>query len=378
MFVAGDPSGDEHASHVISQLKLTRPDIATFGIGGPHMKAEGFMPLLPFEPFNRMGFAEVLKQLPFFLSAKALLVKELKEKRPAALVCVDYPGFNIPLAKAANKLGIPVVWYIVPQVWAWKKKRAETLGNCASFIGVVFPFEAAYFSPYKARVEFVGHPLVELLEKKASGNGHGPDSLQKVKTLALVPGSRKQEILHMLGPMADAAILLKQKHPEIQVIVSKCNHLSNDLFHGPVEKLKKEFLQDVIISSAPLGEVLSQCQCAIVTSGTATLHTALMTIPHVVAYKTSAITFTLLRSMITLPFIGLPNIVAQEKIVPECIQDQVTGKDLCNAIAPFFEDKELYEKTKQKLGGLRKKLGGKKPSEEMAKVIIAIVTSNKK
>jgi lipid-A-disaccharide synthase len=166
MFVAGDPSGDEHASAVIGELRKQLPDVRLFGIGGPCMQENGFEALLPFEPFNRMGIAEVLLHLPFFLNAKSFLIKQLRNIRPAALVCVDYPGFNIPLMKAARGLGIPVVWYIVPQVWAWKKKRAKVLGDYASFIAVVFPFEKEYFIPYPAPVEFVGHPLVELLDRE--------------------------------------------------------------------------------------------------------------------------------------------------------------------------------------------------------------------
>jgi len=375
MFVAGDPSGDEHASAVIRALHKSDPAVCTFGIGGPNMQAAGFEPVLPFEPFNRMGFAEVIRHLPFFLGAKARCVSLLKERKPSVLVCVDYPGFNIPLMKSAKKLGIPVVWYIVPQVWAWKKKRAKILGENASSICVVFPFEAAYFSPYPAPVTFVGHPLVELIDKLDTDNKKATQDT--TLRLALVPGSRPQEIAYMLDPMVDAAIELKRKYPALTVTVSKCKSLPDAPFTYQKKRFDAIFGESLAISGLPLSDILLASDYAIVTSGTATLHTALMTVPMVIAYKTSGVTYSLLKQMITLPYIGLPNIVAQEKIVPECIQADVDGHKLADAIAMFIDNKEYCIATIGKLGDLKKKLGSKVASEEVAKKIIAASQSVK-
>ena len=204
MFIAGDPSGDEHASHVLHRLKAILPCGRFFGIGGPAMASHSFEQLMPFEEFNRMGLLEVIEHLPFFLKAKQRLIETMDKEKPKVLVCIDYPGMNIPLMKAAHERGIPVVWYIVPQVWAWKKNRAAILGRYASFIGTVFPFEVDYFKNYSAPVSFVGHPLVEAMEKRAltepsicraSINDGNPIRI------ALIPGSRKQEIENMLAVM---------------------------------------------------------------------------------------------------------------------------------------------------------------------------------
>ena len=375
MFVAGDPSGDEHAAAVIKRLKEILPEARLFGIGGPCMQENGFEALLPFEPFNRMGIAEVLLHLPFFLKAKLFLIKQLTDTKPAALVCVDYPGFNIPLMKAARRLGIPVVWYIGPQVWAWKKKRAEVLGNYASFIAVVFPFEKEYFTPYPAPVEFVGHPLVELLdrEQQVVAGTHRP-ALEKngPVRLALVPGSRPQEIAHLLPPMIDAAISLKTTYPSMSVAVSRARGLSAELFGAQTGRFEKRFPGCITVSDAPLFELVHDSDCAIVTSGTATLQTALAGVPLVVAYRTSAVTYSFLKSMVRLPYIGLPNIVADERIVPECIQHDATGEKLAAEVRRFIEDKEHYAITVQNLSRLRMKLGTKKPSVEVASAIRAI------
>ena len=377
MFVAGDPSGDEHAAAVIRSLQRALPGVHTFGIGGPCMAAQGFEAILPFEPFNRMGFAEVVSHLPFFLSAKSRCVKELTLRRPAALVCVDYPGFNIPLMKAARRLSVPVVWYIVPQVWAWKKKRAAILGANASHIAVVFPFETDYFLSFAAPVSFVGHPLVEMLDETRQAERQAPKQFPRnaanVK-LALVPGSRRQEILRMLPAMIDAAISLKTRFNALTVELSMCRGLARELFSPSVARFESLFPGALATSNEPLARLVSKCDCAIVTSGTATLQTALCGVPLVIAYRTSALTFSLMKSMVRVPFIGLPNIVAGKRIVPECIQDDATGERLAQETARFLESEELYQATVLSLSSLRGKLGEKKPSVEVASIVCNVLT----
>jgi lipid-A-disaccharide synthase len=380
MFVAGDPSGDEHAAAVIGRMSGCMPGATTFGIGGPKMAAAGFEQLMPFEPFNRMGLWEVVRHLPFFLNAKSYLVKELKRRKPSALVCVDYPGFNIPLMKAAHAAGIPVVWYIVPQVWAWKKKRAETLGRFASFIGVVFPFEVPYFRPYGAQVSFVGHPLVEALDEShyfspvhqraAALDKNGPIRC------AIVPGSRVQEIRLMLGPMMNACDILLGKYPRLSVTVSKCRGLPHEPFAFHCDSLYALHAGRLAVSEDPLADILAASDCAVVTSGTATLQTALFKVPLVIAYRTSGLTYSILKRMVTLPFIGLPNIVAGEKIVPELIQGQATPQAIAEAVSRFIDFPALYAGTVESLGALREKLGGKKPSVEMANAIRSVVMTS--
>jgi lipid-A-disaccharide synthase len=377
MFVAGDPSGDEHASAVIRRLSAMLPGVRTFGIGGPCMADAGFEQLMPFGPFNRMGLVEVVRHLPFFLRAKSYLINVLDGQRPSALVCVDYPGFNVPLMKASKKLGIPVVWYIVPQVWAWKKKRAEVLGRHASFIGVVFPFEVPYFSPYPAPVSFVGHPLVETLEKSgpAAVRLSMPSGLDKTGPvrLAIVPGSREQEIVRMLRPMMAACDLLKQQYPKLTATVSKCKELPPELFRRACAPFRSLHPESIAVNEDPLVNVLAAADLAIVTSGTATLQAALMGVPLVIAYRTSTLTYSLLRLMVTLPYIGLPNIVAGEKIVPELVQNEATPQAIAAAVSAYIDSKELYCRTRENLGALREKLGTKTPSVEMANAICSLV-----
>ncbi len=370
MIVAGDPSGDRHAAAFLRQLRRQSPQTVTFGIGGPSMQREGFEALMPFEPFNKMGLAEVLIHLPFFLSAKKKLVRELESRKPSVLVCVDYPGMNMLLMKEANRRNIPVLWYIVPQVWAWKKKRAVELGKLSTLIATVFPFEVEFFENYGARVEFVGHPLVEHLREKGISVRDRHAAERRISDgdirLAILPGSRAQEVRHMLGPMLEACELLKKRHPRLKITVSRTPHLSESLFAG-VEKNEQ-----VTLFSGPLEELLVGTDIALVTSGTATLETALHQVPLVVAYKTSPLTFAILRSLVRMDYIGLPNIVAGEKIVPECIQNRVNPRDLFQEAEGLIVSTNRYIETVERLGSLRGRLGDLEPSTRVAQLAVDI------
>jgi lipid-A-disaccharide synthase len=368
LFLAGDPSGDQHAAPVVRRLREVWPLCACEGIGGPAMQAEGFRPLMPFGPFNHMGFAEVFAHLPFFLSARRRIIEILKRQRPSALVCVDYPGFNIPLMKIARRLGVPVVWYIVPQVWAWKKKRAAVLARHASFIGTVFPFEVPIFAEHGASVRFVGHPLVEALGKRhdsaaVDAQARADRHARRALRLAIVPGSRVQEIRHMLAPMIEAWRILKARFPAMTAAVSRYAGLPAGLFAGA---------GDAEMFEGPLDDLLARSDLALVTSGTATLQTALHGVPLVIAYRTSGATFALLKRFVKLSCIGLPNIVAGRKIVPECIQAEVTGEHLAAGVRPLIESRGDYFRTVDDLLRLREKLGSKKPSEEIAQAIMRV------
>jgi lipid-A-disaccharide synthase len=370
MFLAGDPSGDKHASPILRQLKRLLPDFKCFGIGGSEMESNGFVALLPFEEFNRMGIIEVLAHLPFFLKAKRQMIAAMKSYKPKVLVCVDFPGFNIALLKAARKLNIPVVWYIAPQVWAWKKKRAAVLGNLASYIGVVFPFETDFFKPYCAPVFFVGHPLVEAMEnRKGSAPARLPlASPQAPFNLSLIPGSRYQEVKAILPTLVEAALILKGRYPNLRITVSEVKSLPMELFKTLLGDSGIELYEGALI------DLLNRTDAAFVTSGTATLETALAGAPMVIVYKTSPINYALMKRMIKIPFIGLPNIVAGEKIVPECIQSQACGVKLAAQMSDLISSKARYLDTVEKLSRLKDKLGGKNPSREIAQAISALVT----
>jgi lipid-A-disaccharide synthase len=322
---------------------------------------------MPFEPFNRMGFGEVVLHLPFFIEAQRRLVEIMRLRPPDALVCVDYPGFNMRLMQRASALHVPVVWYIVPQVWAWKKARAATLGRHASFIGAVFPFETGFFEKYSSAVEFVGHPLVEALAKEGSGDAFPPARFRGAASrIAIVPGSRPQEVRALLPPMVEAFRLLRREFPGLSAVVSRMPHLDKGLFP---ESLEREGLR---ATSESLDELLRGCDLALVTSGTATLQTALQGVPMVIAYRTSPLTYALGRRLVKIRFIGLPNIVAGEEIVPERIQAGASPSGLADALRQFVLDQKRYEAAAAALRAIKEKLGDRRPSEVMADRILRV------
>jgi len=367
MFIAGDPSGDEHTAPIVERLRAGMPQVSLWGIGGPAMEKRGFTPVMPFAPFNRMGFAEVAAHLGFFLSARRTLIDTMKQRRPDALVCVDYPGFNIPMMKASHKLGIPVVWYIAPMVWAWKQDRAAVLGAHAAHIAVIFPFEVPYFSRYEAPVSFVGNPTVEAMSLEgafATKRSVHPGSTRRGNfRIAIVPGSRVQEIEHLLPRMLSAFSLLKQRRPGLCATVSACRDLPASLYRRIIGGAPVE------VFDGRLREMLGRADVAMVTSGTATLETALLGIPHVIAYHTSFVTHAIARRLIRIPFIGLPNIIAGKAIVPECIQEQAAPEHLAAAASRFIESPEEYDSTASALIAVREKLGEKKTSAEVSSII---------
>jgi len=366
MFIAGDPSGDKHSAPVIKQLKLLHPHVVTTGIGGPHMVREGFHQLLPFEPFNKMGFAEVLLSLPFFLSAKKFCSTYLKKHRPACLICVDYSGFNIPMMKAAASLHIPVVWYITPMVWAWKKKRSAVLGRYATHICCIFPFEVAHFKPFSNSVHFVGNPVVEDIDS-AKVRGPAPLSISDPFTVGFVPGSRRQEVACLLPVMVAAYKKLKLIYPHCRGIVSRHASLDPTFFSDAIKGT------DLETTSVSLLQLFEKTSVAVVTSGTATLEAALSGIPHVIVYKTSALTYALLKHLVVAEHIGLPNIIAEERVAPELIQEYVTDDGIVKELDRFVTDKELYTKTVHNLIKIRELLGSKKPSVAVAEIIGSVL-----
>lgn len=357
MFIAGDPSGDIHAAPVIKRLRDQDSSIEVWGIGGPIMAREGFTSLMPFEPFNKMGFKEVIAHLGFFLDAKKKLINQMKQRKPDCLVCIDYPGFNMPIMKAAYKIGIPVIWYIAPMVWAWKKKRAAVLGKCASHIACIFPFEVQHFLPYTDKVSFVGNPSVESME---------PVKIKKdtdLLNIAIVPGSRKQEVEKMLPVMLNAFRIIRNEFPSATATVSQFPLLDQSFF-----EIVKNY-EGVSLTKKPLREILCESSYAIVTSGTATLETALSGVPMTIVYKTSLMTYFIMRSLLKVNFIGLPNLIAGKEIVPECIQDDANPEQIACRIGKFITNKEYCSATLGELIKLKHDLGVQKPSFEVAEII---------
>ncbi|MBN1979912.1 MAG: lipid-A-disaccharide synthase [Chitinivibrionales bacterium] len=368
MIVAGEPSGDHHAAAVIRTLCQEYPSLSCWGVGGPAMQALGFQSLLPFEEFNHIGYSDVIGHLPFFIRALSTLTDQMRHRRPKVVICVDFSGFNTPVMKAAHKLGIAVIWYIAPKIWVWKKKKhTANLARFASHVAVIFPFEEALFKHYLSHVSYVGNPLVESLRERQyhplNPASFYLKSAQAIRFL-LVPGSRISEVKNMLPVMVQTARLLKQRFAQIQTVISRCPHISQSLYDELIAS------ENIKCSTQPLEELLSQSDLTLIKSGTSTLQAGLMGVPMVIVYKVPFLSSCMIRLLApNLRFIGLPNIIAGQQIVPEIVQGAMRPDRCAAACADYIENAQHYQETTEKLAGLRRLFGDRSPSLELTAII---------
>ena len=355
LVVAGEVSGDLHAAKVVQAVKARAPETVFWGIGGDDLHAGGVELLQHTDRMSVMGLAEVLRHYRFLKGAFDQVLSEVDRRKPDAALLVDYPGFNLRLAAALKKRGVKVYYYICPKVWAWNKKRIPKMAKIIDRLMVVFPFEAEVFQGTELQVDFVGNPLVAQIDEfLATPSRELPWGSER--RIALLPGSRKQEILRILPSILAAAKRLEAQLPEVSFMIASPN--------ARIEALVNEQIEQCADRPSRLGvvcgharELMHQADAAMVTSGTATLETALIGTPQIIVYKTSPATYWFARSVLTIRHIGLVNIVAKRTVCPELIQQDATPKSMADAIfrllADTAERREMlagYEEVRQRLG----------------------------
>ncbi len=368
-WLAGEKSGDLHASIVLQKLTELKPDWQNFGIGGPHMQESGFGPIFPFERFSVMGFGEVLRHLRFFLKVENEIENIFQSYPPDLIVLVDYPGLNMRIARLAKKYSIPVLYYISPQFWAWKYKRIFKLKKFTAQIAYILPFEKQYFQKHKVKATYVGHPIAEEIEiklgKKDFARKYNLD-LNK-KWLGFLPGSRDNEIRKMLPEYLKA--MNRFNLSDYEFLLSKATSVDNDNFKSLLRKGK---LHPTIVEDDRY-EMMKHADFMVVTSGTATIETAYLGTPFLIAYKTSCLSYQLAKRFIKIGRIGLPNIVLDQDLIPELIQRQVTGENIAAEIDGILNSKEEYGRMQEALKRLHDLLEKKTTSKEVTKLIMELV-----
>jgi lipid-A-disaccharide synthase len=368
MMIAGEASGDLHGAGVVRELKRRHPQVEVYGIGGDNMRREGMDLIFHIAGLAFMGFVEVVRNLSTIRTVEQKMEALLESSRPDVVVLIDYPGFNLRFARRAKKRNIPVLYYISPQVWAWNMRRVKKMKQCVDSMKVVFPFEVDIYRNEGIDVEFVGHPLVESLRspclKEEFFRKYGLDNQKRV--LGLFPGSRVQEIENILPVMLAAADELRKKH-DVQVAVGVAPSLG-------VEAIAPYLKAYPLIAAFENAthDLMRWSDAAIVTSGTATLETGWYGTPMAVVYKTSPLTFFIGRMLVDVPYIGLVNIVAGKKVVPEFIQHEMTKGNLVSAIGRFFDDPAYAGSVRRELGAIREKLGGPGASARVVDGIVAL------
>ncbi|MDX1674249.1 MAG: lipid-A-disaccharide synthase, partial [Longimicrobiales bacterium] len=326
---AGEPSGDLHGAAVARALRRRWPHARLIGLAGPRMQAEGVETVAAFDRLAVMGFAEVVKHLPFFVGLMRKAVRTIRDEGVELVIPIDYPGFNLRLAARAKKQGIPVLYYIAPQVWAWHRSRAARMASVADRLAVILPFEEDVFAEYGADVHFVGHPLTDRDEsvrpRETFCQELGLDPERRI--LALFPGSRTQEVERHLEPFCAAAERVVAARWHMQPVVAR----STDVPAAAYEAAPFPLTDDG-------HSLLAHAHAALVKSGTTTLETALAGVPMVIAYRTHPLTFWLAQRLVDVEHIGLANLVAGRRVAPELLQDDAEPRALAQALLPLIDE----------------------------------------
>jgi len=370
--ISGEASGDLHGSRLIQAIRTKDPKAIIRAWGGDKMEQAGATVVKHYRDLAFMGFAEVIANLPTILRNMRFCKQDIAAFHPDAVILIDYPGFNIPIAKFAKAHRYSVIYYISPQLWAWKEGRVHTLKRVVDRMLVILPFEPSFYAKWGMKVDYVGHPLIEHIQEFRSH--HQPSSIRSQwgiapdkNVIAILPGSRKQEISAMLPIMMDAAA----QHPEETFYVAQAPGIE-DAF---ITRFTAAY-HNVKVFKDKTYELLCIAQAAWVTSGTATLETALFNVPLVVCYKGSPLSYAIAKRVIKVKYISLVNLILDRPVVPELIQDQLTANRLSEELHCMLHTSSYREAFHQQINELDQLLqSGGKASEKAESIIFDTLAS---
>ena len=366
----GEPSGDLYAGALTRELRALAPGVAVAGLGGPELAAAGGQLLADYRGLAVTGLTEAIAKVPRSIRLLRQLVQWAREERPSVLVAIDFPDFNFPLARRLRNLGIRVVYYISPQIWAWRPGRLRTIRAIADRMLVIFPFEEEIYRRGGVPVEFVGHPLVDLAEPSAPRDaflrrlGLAPQA----PTVAILPGSRPNEVGRILPDLLTAAAQIRRRVPGTQFVIARAPHLGDGLFRIATSR----GLSSAVVIEGETNAVLASAELALTASGTATVQTAIHDTPMVVVYRLSPLTYLLGRRLVKLDTFGMVNLIAGERIVPELIQDGFTPEAVADEAVSMLTDGTRAARVREGLARVRARLGGPGASRRAAEAILKL------
>lgn len=375
MIVAGEASGDIYGADLAIEARRLAPDLHFFGIGGARMREAGVETLVDSAEMAVVGLVEVLKHFDVISSAFLKLKKILLNDPPQLLILIDYPGFNLRLAKVARKAGVKVLYYISPQIWAWRQGRVRKIAKLVDHMAVILPFEVPFYEKAGVPVTFVGHPMSRMvnvtMDRNQAAASIGMPAEGKI--VGLFPGSRRNEIERLLPVIADAALLLKKQHPDVSFLLPLASTLRDE---DVLPRLEAAGLQ-VTITRNRIHDVIRACDAVISVSGTVTLEIALVGTPMVIIYRLSPLTFQLAKRLVKISNIGLCNIVAGKTVVQELIQDDANPERIAAEISRILADKTYSMEIKQNLAEIRAKLGYGDASRNVAVLMQEMIPSRR-
>jgi lipid-A-disaccharide synthase len=372
LMVAGEASGDLHGSSLINELKKIDPGLQFFGIGGNRMKKEGMELIYHVDKLAFMGFFEVLKNLPFIRRVMRTMVSQVENRRPDMAVLIDYPGFNLRFAAKLKKLGIPVAYYISPQVWAWGGNRVKKMQHLIDKMLVVFPFEKPIYDKFNIDCDFVGHPFLDVTKPILSEEDFRRkfDIRKNDVTLGLLPGSRWQEVEKILPIMLESAKLLGGRIRNLKLLLG----LAPTIEKEKIKVLLKAAEPKVRIVENLTYDLMKHSDFLLVASGSATLECAVLGTPFLVIYRTGTWTYLLAKSLINIPNIALANVVAGKRVVSEFIQNKAVPQRISDEAYEILTDKKSYQNIREELAKVKGKLGKPGASKRAAEIVARMLS----
>ncbi len=375
LLVAGETSGDLHGSHLVEAIQRIDPDIQFLGVGGERLKRAGMKLLYHSQSLSVVGITEVFAKLGSILNALRTLKRSLEREKPDLVILIDFPEFNLRLARTVRRRGIPILYYISPQIWAWRPKRIKLIARLVKKMVVFFPFEVPLYEAAGVDVEWVGHPLLDTvkptLPKERAFSQFGLDP--KRRTVGLLPGSRLHEIERLLPPLLDSAQLLYKEIPDLQFVIP----LAPGIPRTTLSFRMKNVSAPVSVVEGFNYDVMNLCELLIMASGTATLEGAILGKPMIIIYKVSLPSSWVGRALIRVDHIGLVNLVAEREIAPELIQKDVNPQKITDEAFRILKDPLLSRKMSESMGEVRLKLGEPGAAQRAARIVCSMLSEPK-
>jgi len=369
MIIAGEASGDMHGAGLVRAIRKRSPDAFVFGVGANAMHGEGARIIVDARELSVVGLTEVLSKLRTIYRAMGSVKKALYHVRPDLLILIDFPDFNFRVAAAAKKLKIPVLYYISPQIWAWRQNRVKIIKRLVDHMAVIFPFEAAFYRKHGVPVTFVGHPLLERIPPPSGHVSNRFDSEKPV--IGLLPGSREKEVTTLLPVMLQAARRIDRSLPAAKFLVSCSTSIEEDLLEAILQQYAG--CLDVSIVKGPVEPIFQKSAVLVCASGTVTLEAALHGTPTIIVYKISPLSYWMGKRLIKVDYIGIANLIAKKLLMPELIQEDASPETIAETVIRMVREPEKLRQLEKALLGVRDLLGGTGASDRVAKIAFDLI-----